>query len=168
MRRIDYVRKSLMRRLCSLHKRSPTTGSNTPRSELQDGSQRTRLRAHQSVSHISRVWRKRKSARRHSPTSLCHRKSCSQTLRNGMYCGKVSANVDHCNAALLAKSKTAIGLEERSEETTDVPRVCPQFTGAHEEDEHIIRCKDNFGKTCLVLGRRASRKGRWIRALSLP
>lgn len=79
-----------------------------------------------------------------------------------MNCGKVFANVDHCNAALLATSKTAIGLEERSEETTDVPRIWPDFTGAHEEDEYIIRCKDNVGKTCFVLGRRASRKGQWI------
>jgi hypothetical protein len=142
-----------MRRHCSLHRRFPTTGSNTPHSELQDDdSQRTRLRARQSVSHISRMGRERKRARRNSPTLPANESRVSESLRSGMYRGKVPANVEmplQCCLTGYTQNyyQPQEAVRKRRPMSQEWGRTSPVFM-------HIIRCKGNVGKTCLVLGRR--------------
>jgi len=143
-----------MCRLCSLHRRVTAKGSNTPHFVAQDESQRKPLRGHWSVSHISPGHRVvRELGATHQPP--CHRTSCFAGSPKPSVLQRSSPRGRNTAAAppYLSHPKLLECQPPGRERQPLCQEQCQTFTGVHEENQYIIRCKASVGKSCLVLGR---------------
>ena len=163
--------QSIMCRHRLLHKRPPTMGSNTSHSELRDDNQRMRLRGHRS-GHITHTEQARELGATHQPPR--HRKTCFAgspkpgvlRLSSRPRRDTTAAPPHRLHPKLLEHSLQAPGAVRTSQLMPQ--EYCRTFTGVHEENEHIIRCKANVGKAevesnCTLMDR--PRTGRLSRAM---
>jgi hypothetical protein len=145
--------------VCSLHRRATTKGSNTPHFVTQDESQRRPLRGRWSVSHMCSGaqggWWVRELGATHQPP--CHRTSCFAGSPKPSVLQRSSPRGRNTAAAppylLHPKLLECQPPEVKRKRRPLCQEQCRTFTGVHEENQHIIRCKASVGKSCLVLGR---------------